>query len=95
MLYVAITFMAMITITTAIVLKGLVLSILWGWFAVPVFNAPSISVPQAIGIALVSHLLTHQYVPSKDSDGWQSLTFLFLGPLFSLLIGWIVKGFMM
>jgi len=29
------------------------LSVLWGWFLVPVFNLPPPSVAQAIGIALV------------------------------------------
>lgn len=32
---------------------GLAASVLWGWFAVPIFGLPAIGVAQAYGIALV------------------------------------------
>jgi len=41
-------------------LRGWVLSILWRWFMVPTLGLPALSVPQAIGIALVVGMLTHQ-----------------------------------
>ena len=40
-------------------LRGWVLSILWRWFMVPTLGLPALSVPQAIGIALVVGMLTH------------------------------------
>lgn len=43
------------------ILRGFVLSQLWGWFIVPI-GVPSISVPQAIGIAIIASVLT--YAPS-------------------------------
>ena len=40
--------------------QGYVVSVLWGWFIVPVFGVPALSIVPAIGIALVVTYLTHQ-----------------------------------
>lgn len=85
---------AIVLMAIAVIIRGWVLSILWGWFAVPILGAPQIDIPQAIGIALVVGTLTHQYVPSKEGDIWPPLAAIAIGPLVALLIGWIVKGFM-
>jgi len=74
------------------ILRGWVLSILWGWFIVPIFKAPPIGVAQAIAIAITVSLLAHQYVPSKEKNTWGPLIFGCLLPLMALLIGWILKG---
>lgn len=41
-------------------IDGWVLSILWGWFMVPVFHLPSLAIAPAIGIALMIGLLTRE-----------------------------------
>jgi len=43
-----------------IILNGWVLAKLWAWFLVPVFSLPGLSIPVAIGIALIISHLTHQ-----------------------------------
>ena len=42
------------------ILDGWVLSILWGWFMVPVFHLPPLTIAPAIGIALMTGLLTRE-----------------------------------
>src|ERR1043166_870563 len=76
------------------ILRGGVLSILWAWFAVPIFGLPAIGIAQALGISITISLLTHQYVPPKDKDNWTPVVTAFLTPLFALRIGWIVKGYL-
>lgn len=74
------------------VLRGWVFSILWQWFAVPIFGLPPLGVAQAIGIAVIFSMLTHQYVPKKEDDSWQPIVFVLLSPLAALLIGWIARA---
>ena len=77
-------------VATAI-MRGYVLSILWGWFVVPIFGVPQIGIAQAIGVAMVVSLMTHQYVPQKEKDRWMPVITALLTPVFALAIGWIVK----
>ena len=49
------------------VLRGFVLSQLWGWFLVPL-GATAINIPLAIGIALIVGLLTHQTNDCQQYD---------------------------
>lgn len=42
------------------ILDGWVLSILWGWFMVPVFHLPPITIVPAIGIVLTIGFLTQK-----------------------------------
>lgn len=78
--------------------SGYVLSILWGWFMVPVFHLPVLSIPTAIGIALVIGYLTKQStsdLEKKEDHKWYSaFVEAFTKPAVSLLVGWIVKQFL-
>jgi multisubunit Na+/H+ antiporter MnhB subunit len=78
--------------------NGYVLSVLWRWFMVPTFHLPTLSIPVAIGIAMVISYLTHQYDPyeSPDSASERMLKSAVVGlckPGFALLFGWIVLQF--
>lgn len=76
-------------------MNGYALSVLWAWFIVPTFGLPSLSVPTAIGILLVSALLAKKTNPSrKKKDAFGDFFTLFLVAPMALLIGWIVKLFM-
>lgn len=81
-------------------LRGYVLSVLWRWFMVPTLGLPVLSVPQAIGIALVVGMLTHQnyHYPEKEDEKTSTKVtrFLepFLAPFATLLVGWIVRQYM-
>lgn len=78
----------------AAILRGWALSILWGWFAMPVFGLPALGIAQAMGVALTIGILTHQYVPNKDKETWQPFATMLCAPFLGLLIGWIIKGYM-
>lgn len=82
------------------IINGWVLSILWGWFIVPVFNIPAISVEQAIGLAMVVSYLTYQHInaDSKRKSKGESTVELFVAllarPLITLLFGYILHLFL-
>ena len=80
-------------------LRGWVLSILWGWFVVPTFNLPQLSIPIAIGLALVVGFLAHQSIDVKSpertgAEKWAHIAMFFVSPLLSLLFGYIVHAFL-
>lgn len=82
-------------IAASAVWRGYVLSILWGWFMVPAFGLPALTVPLAIGLSLVVGFLTaHRLKKDKDFEwGWAIGNMIF-APAMVLLIGWIVTRFM-
>lgn len=76
---------------------GLTLSILWGWFVVPVFALPALSVWQAYGLVLVAGMLRGMKPGEKPNDGFGAAMFkAFLLPPFVcglvLPVGWAVKA---
>lgn len=80
----------------ASVMNGLVLSVLWGWFVVPVFNAPHLSIASAIGLSLVVSYLTHRTgTASGEKVGMGKLIGnSILYPLIALFLGWIIHFWM-
>ncbi len=85
------------------IVRGLVLVKLWAWFLVPNLAVPQIGAAQALGIALLVSMLTHQVSGSDESKnedkslsqiiGVGLLTSV-LAPLIILLIGAIFHAFM-
>lgn len=72
----------------AILARGLVLTILWGWFAVPVFGLPALSITAAIGLTvLLSYLLNHRKTTASLGD-------IFLQSVAALGAGWVIHLFM-
>jgi hypothetical protein len=89
-----------ISIIVGSIVNGYVLSILWGWFVIPVFKAPALSITTAIGLSLVINMLISRSNSSNKEKkeigeliGETIGSTIFL-PLFTLFIGWIVKLFM-
>ena len=81
------------------IFNGYALSVLWGWFVVPIFGAPRLSIVPAIGIAMVVGYLTHQIETRRDEEGFgrqmaKSTALAILKPAFTLFFGWIVHLFM-
>lgn len=73
-----------------------VLSILWGWFIVPL-GVKSLSIAHAYGFTLVTGLvLSNRGVKeNKNQEDWAvSVTTWLLIPLAALFFGWIAVGFM-
>lgn len=77
---------------------GLAASVLWGWFAVPIFGLPTIGVAQAYGIALVLRSFRGVMPEDRKTDRSAGEVFvrgIMLPPLtcgLFLLIGLCVKA---
>ena len=90
---------ALLISPVTITLKGLVLTILWRWFVIPVTGLPALSIPMALGISLIASYLTEQYIkqPKDDEDPAyeliKNIVSGFLSPAFALFFGWIFHLF--
>ena len=77
---------------------GFVLSTLWGWFVVPVFGAPALSIPVAIGITLLMRVVGNRYDNPDDDNSLEARAdkagLALAIPWSGLLIGWITTLFM-
>ncbi len=79
---------------------GYALSILWGWFIVPTFGAPTLNIAPAVGIALVVNFLTHpspdKSKEEQDFNKWARKVAArgTLRPIVALCLGWVVHLFM-
>ncbi|MNK14372.1 hypothetical protein D3C87_324890 [compost metagenome] len=73
--------------------RGYILSILWGWFLVPL-GMPIITIPLAIGFTLIVGYFTTNKKPKSEEYNWgEAVAVSSLTPLLFLGIGWIVKFF--
>ena len=83
-------------VAIGLIWRGFVLSVLWGWFIIPVFPAmPVLSIPVAIGIAIVVSFLTYQLNSKEKSDQpIQQMGVALLYPGVVLILGWIVTFFL-
>lgn len=82
----------------ALIVKGFVLSKIWEWFILPVFeSAPAITVWQAVGINIVVSVLTDRYVFHKVAeDGRKSgvlhpVLAMFTSPALVLTLSYLIK----
>ena len=82
------------------ILNGIALSIMWGWFIVPVFAAPPITVPAAIGLSIIIGYLTSDLSLKREvsEDTTEAVIKLImisiLKPLAYLGFGYVVTLFM-
>jgi len=81
---------------------GYVLTCLWGWFVVPTFALPPLTLAQAIGVSLIVGYLTNQYTPKqykqendiKLDDVGRAAGYAIFPHAFALLAGLLVKQWM-
>ena len=77
-------------------IRGWALSVLWNWFAVPLFGLPALTVWAAYGLVLLLHVAYVVYIPVKDERSDKEKVVGFFGalvqPLIGVLLGWFVKG---
>lgn len=85
----AITAMALSMIYT-----GFVFTKLWGWFVIPVFGLPVLTIAQAIGLTIVTRMATVTQIVKDKKEWYEYLILLILYPTFTLLFGWIVQFFL-
>ncbi len=82
------------------ILGGWTFSILWGWFAVPIFGLPALGVAQAVGVTLlfgfpVSKMPKQEKEDKEPGEGlaWV-VAWTFIKPAMFLTVGWIAKSLM-
>lgn len=87
-----------LSIPFAYIIRGFVLSTMWGWFLVPL-GLIQIGKAHAVGVAVIVSLIT--YVPSQCKDEREGddkvisyIAYSFASPFLVLLIGYIAKQFM-
>lgn len=92
-------------ITTTIVLviyasimNGWCLAKLWAWFVVTTLNAPPLTIPAAIGLAVIVKFFQPTAKRNKEQKWSKLLTegavISTVSPLVTLGIGWLVKLWM-
>lgn len=78
---------------------GVVLTVFWKWFILPVFpTLPTITLAQAIGLMMVVNLFDKnvpQVLPVELEDTEKKNVFDIVNPWVVLLVGWIVWFFLM
>lgn len=89
--------MFLLALTVYPFLYGWALSVLWGWFVVPVFGAPQITVWYAYGLTLVAAMITGQTArvngENKKAE-WSTVIATMLSPLVIVFIGWIIHTYL-
>lgn len=89
-----------IVLVAAVLMNGWALATLWGWFIVPVFDAPRLRIVEAIGVSSVVGILfsSRRSERKEEQEFWEwiaeALSYAVLGALAAVGIGWVVKGFM-
>ena len=85
------------------IINGWAIAKLWGWFMVPIFGLPVLTIPMALGVGTVVVYLTHRidWAEAKTDSGKGIGHVLVKGfaiatfkPLISVLFGYIIKCWM-
>lgn len=90
----------LVALVLGVVFSGYALSVLWSWFASPIFGLAELSVPEAIGVALiVSFLAREQPEENKESKQFSEIlgrifATSIMRPLGAIFAGWIITFFM-
>jgi len=70
---------------------GFVASTLWGWYLVPLFGLPTISVLVAIGLRATVAMWTPMSMSKNTRPMSELISLSFFYPLMLLVIGYVVK----
>ena len=89
---------AILVITASSIWRGWILSLMWGWFIVPVSGLRAISIPEAIGLSLLAAMLCGSSRRSEEERSesledalGRSAVPMFVMPLVALGIASIVR----
>lgn len=85
-----------VLIAGAIIARAWVMTVIWGWFVVPAFHMPELTIATALGLTILVGMFTHHLQDKKEekADIAQSIIKAFLQPLITLMFAWIVTWFM-
>lgn len=73
-----------------------VASIMWGWFIVPFFNAPPLSIWQMFAVALTLTAIRPKIDWHKSNEfDWEKIALIPLMPLITLALGAMTKFWML
>lgn len=85
----------LIALPLAVPLNGYALSVLWGWFVVPLLHAAPLGIASACGVSLVVSMLTyHDTATDKDREWWVPVVGMFIRPLMALFFGSIYRAWL-
>lgn len=84
------------------IVYGWALSLLWSWFIVPTFGLTPLSIPVAIGLALIVSFMTYQYDSASENNKKKkmeeivvsAIVYCLARPVIIVLFGFVVKIFM-
>ena len=75
-------------LVAGVLVRGLCLSVLWGWLIVPVFHLPRLSIAAALGLSLVLNFFHPTTTSNKKVSG-------VLGEMLAMLLtGYIIHLFL-
>lgn len=88
---------AAVFIVPALLWRGYVLSVAWGWLVVPLFGLAPLTIPAALTISTLMAFLTMQTYTGPDDpakSGWLArIEIIFLNPLIMLAVCFVIKQF--
>ena len=78
--------------TITLLITGLVVKSLWGWFVVTTFGLAAITTPQALGVVLLMGILTRQYVPKGQTIEVMTKALIDQAtyPIILFVFGWLI-----
>lgn len=79
-------------IPVMIAFDGFVVWKLWTWFCVPL-GAPQINLAHCLGITLLIQRMRPVNNRFDNESKWAAVSFLFLNPIFALVVGYILRMF--
>jgi len=79
----------------AYLINGLAIMLLWEWFVAGTFDVATLNMTQSIGLGLFVGIVTYTYVPMKTmEDKYLAVALSYIMPLFSIVVGCILRFFM-
>jgi hypothetical protein len=86
-------FLALLALTPIGIIWGAyALTVLWGWFVMPVFGLAPLGLAHAAGLAVLTSFVV-RHVPEKATSTSHAVGVMLLHPLFALAIGWVITLF--
>lgn len=80
----------------SLALSGLAISVLWGWFIIPIFGVAEISVPAAVGLLIFTRyfLVRRGSLSDPDVNLCESAAWAIAKPCVVLIMGSVVNIWM-